>query len=62
MAPRSALRPIFGRRIDGAAGAVVDMAAVIGTVFGVATTLGIVIVVALIMAGLLWLLATALSA
>ena len=41
LAVRSALRPIFGRRIDGGLGDAVDLAAVLGTIFGVATTLGI---------------------
>ncbi|WP_084653256.1 choline BCCT transporter BetT [Nocardioides insulae] len=38
---RSALYPIFGRRIHGAVGDAVDLAAVIGTIFGIATSLGI---------------------
>lgn len=38
---RSALHPLFGDRIWGRLGDVVDIAAVIGTIFGLATTLGI---------------------
>lgn len=38
---RSALYPIFGRGIYGPIGHVVDIAAVLGTVFGIATSLGI---------------------
>lgn len=41
---RSALYPIFGRRINGPIGHGVDIAAVLGTVFGVATSLGIGII------------------
>ncbi|SLN75440.1 choline BCCT transporter BetT [Oceanibacterium hippocampi] len=41
---RSALFPIFGRRIDGWIGHSVDIAAVLGTVFGIATSLGIGII------------------
>ena len=44
LAVRSALHPIFGRRIDGALGHTVDTAAVLGTIFGVATSLGIGVV------------------
>ncbi len=44
LAVRSALFPIFGKRIDGPLGHVVDTAAVLGTVFGVATSLGIGVV------------------
>ena len=44
LAVRSALYPIFGKRVNGALGHGVDMAAVIGTIFGVATTLGIGVV------------------
>jgi len=44
LAVRSALYPIFGRRIDGALGDCVDTAAVLGTIFGVATSLGIGVV------------------
>ncbi|WP_183666772.1 choline BCCT transporter BetT [Neomicrococcus aestuarii] len=38
---RSALFPIFGKRINGAIGHGVDIAAVLGTIFGIATSLGI---------------------
>jgi choline/glycine/proline betaine transport protein len=38
---RSALYPIFGKRIYGPIGDAVDIAAVLGTIFGIATTLGI---------------------
>ncbi|MDR5866689.1 choline BCCT transporter BetT [Halomonas koreensis] len=41
---RSALYPIFGRRIQGPIGHGVDIAAVLGTVFGIATSLGIGII------------------
>ncbi|EPC03060.1 choline transporter BetT [Litchfieldella anticariensis FP35 = DSM 16096] len=41
---RSALYPIFGKRIQGAIGHTVDIAAVLGTVFGIATSLGIGII------------------
>jgi choline/glycine/proline betaine transport protein len=41
LAIRSALYPIIGRRIEGPIGHGVDMAAVLGTIFGVATSLGI---------------------
>jgi len=44
LAVRSALHPIFGKRIDGPLGHAVDTAAVLGTVFGVATSLGIGVV------------------
>jgi choline/glycine/proline betaine transport protein len=44
LAVRSALYPIFGRRIDGVLGHAVDTAAVLGTIFGVATSLGIGVV------------------
>lgn len=44
LAVRSALHPVFGRRIDGPLGHVVDTAAVLGTIFGVATSLGIGVV------------------
>lgn len=44
LAVRSALYPIFGRRIDGPLGHIVDAAAVLGTIFGVATSLGIGVV------------------
>ncbi|WP_111495185.1 choline BCCT transporter BetT [Marinobacter bohaiensis] len=41
---RSTLYPIFGRRIHGPIGHAVDIAAVLGTVFGIATSLGIGII------------------
>ncbi|AOS98039.1 High-affinity choline transport protein [Microbulbifer aggregans] len=41
---RSALYPLFGKRIYGPIGNAVDIAAVLGTVFGVATSLGIGII------------------
>ncbi len=44
LAIRSALYPIFGKRMDGGLGHAVDTAAVLGTVFGVATSLGIGVV------------------
>ena len=44
LAVRSALRPIFGERVDGWLGHTVDFAAILGTIFGVATTLGIGVV------------------
>lgn len=44
LAVRSGLYPIFGKRLDGGLGNVVDVAAVLGTIFGVATSLGIGVV------------------
>jgi choline/glycine/proline betaine transport protein len=44
LAVRSALHPVFGKRVDGALGHAVDTAAVLGTIFGVATSLGIGVV------------------
>ncbi|MBD3948113.1 choline BCCT transporter BetT [Nocardioides ganghwensis] len=44
LAVRSALHPVFGKRIDGPLGHAVDTAAVLGTIFGVATSLGIGVV------------------
>ncbi len=44
LAVRSALAPIFGKRLHGRAGDAVDVAALLGTVFGVATSLGIGVV------------------
>ncbi len=44
LAVRSSLYPIFGKRIDGPLGHAVDVAAVLGTIFGVATSLGIGVV------------------
>ena len=41
---RSSLYPIFGKRINGPIGHTVDTAAVLGTVFGIATSLGIGII------------------
>lgn len=41
---RSSLYPLFGKRIYGPIGHTVDIAAVLGTVFGVATSLGIGII------------------
>ena len=41
---RSALYPIFGKRVFGALGHGVDLAAVLGTIFGIATSLGIGVV------------------
>lgn len=44
LAVRSALSPIFKDRLNGPLGHVVDGAAVLGTIFGIATTLGIGVV------------------
>lgn len=44
LAVRSALYPLLGRRVQGAAGHAVDTATVLGTIFGVATSLGIGVV------------------
>ncbi|WP_299923033.1 choline BCCT transporter BetT [uncultured Nocardioides sp.] len=44
LAVRSALYPVFGKRVEGPLGHVVDTAAVLGTIFGVATSLGIGVV------------------
>ncbi len=44
LAVRSALYPIIGRRVEGPIGHTVDIAAVLGTIFGVATSLGIGVV------------------
>ncbi|WP_372728904.1 choline BCCT transporter BetT [Nocardioides sp.] len=44
LAVRSALFPLIGRRVDGPIGHTVDTAAVLGTIFGVATSLGIGVV------------------
>mgnify|MGYP003330935810 CR=1 FL=1 len=38
---RSALKPLFGSRMDGFAGDCVDIFAILGTLFGVATSLGL---------------------
>ncbi len=44
LAVRSALYPLFGKKINGPIGHGVDIAAVLGTIFGVATSLGIGVV------------------
>ncbi len=44
LAVRSALYPIFGKRIRGPIGDAVDIATILGTIFGVATSLGIGVV------------------
>lgn len=44
LAIRSALYPLFGKRAQGAIGDAVDVAAMLGTVFGVAASLGIGVV------------------
>ncbi len=44
LAIRSSLYPIFGKRVDGPLGDGVDLAAIIGTIFGIATSLGIGVV------------------
>lgn len=44
LAIRSSLYPVLGKRIHGPAGDAVDLAAVLGTIFGVATSLGIGVV------------------
>jgi len=44
LAVRSALYPIIGKRIHGRIGDAVDIAAVLGTIFGIATSLGIGVV------------------
>lgn len=44
LAVRSALSPLIGNRTEGWVGHVVDLAAILGTIFGVATTLGIGVV------------------
>ncbi|EOM78249.1 BCCT family glycine betaine transporter [Rhodococcus rhodnii LMG 5362] len=41
---RSALYPVIGKRVEGAVGDGVEIAAVIGTIFGIATSLGIGVV------------------
>lgn len=41
---RSALYPMIGKKIDGPAGHAVDVAAILGTIFGIATTCGIGVV------------------
>lgn len=44
LAVRSAIFPLVGRRVDGMIGHTADTAAVLGTIFGVATSLGIGVV------------------
>lgn len=44
LAIRSALYPLIGKRVHGRAGHAVDIAAALGTVFGIATSLGIGVV------------------
>ncbi len=44
LAVRSALAPILGRRVHGVWGDTIDFAALLGTIFGVATSLGIGVV------------------
>lgn len=44
LAVRSALTPLLGRHLQGPIGHVVDIAAMLGTIFGVATSLGIGVV------------------
>ncbi len=44
LAVRSALFPLIGKRVDGPIGHATDTAAVLGTIFGVATSLGIGVV------------------
>ena len=41
---RSALHPLIGKRVFGRVGHAIDLAAVLGTIFGVATSLGIAVV------------------
>jgi choline/glycine/proline betaine transport protein len=50
---RAALYPLLGKRVRGAAGDVIDIFALIGTVFGVATSMGIGVV--LLNVGFAWL-------
>lgn len=44
LAVRSALYPLIGKRVDGPIGTAADTAAILGTIFGVATSLGIGVV------------------
>ncbi|XVX19424.1 choline BCCT transporter BetT [Actinomycetota bacterium] len=44
LAVRSALHPLLGKRVNGPIGDAVDIATVLGTIFGVATSLGIGVV------------------
>ena len=41
LAVRSALRPLFGKHVDGPLGNIIDGAAVVGGVFGIAASLGV---------------------
>jgi len=41
LAVRSLFRPLFGDRVDGLLGNIIDVSAVVGTMFGVATSLGL---------------------
>ncbi|WP_113718394.1 choline BCCT transporter BetT [Arthrobacter dokdonensis] len=50
---RAALYPLLGKRVRGAAGDVIDIFALVGTVFGVATSMGIGVV--LLNVGFAWL-------
>ncbi|MGY5764034.1 choline BCCT transporter BetT [Brachybacterium sp. DNPG3] len=50
---RAALYPLLGRRVRGAAGNVIDIVTLVGTVFGVATSMGIGVV--LLNVGFSWL-------
>ncbi|MCG2622939.1 choline BCCT transporter BetT [Arthrobacter sp. I2-34] len=50
---RAALYPLLGKRVRGAAGDVIDIVALVGTVFGVATSMGIGVV--LLNVGFAWL-------
>ena len=54
LAVRSALQPVFGRRVDGPLGDAVDTAAVLGTIFGVATSLGIGVVFLNVGLNIIW--------
>src|SRR5690625_5210867 len=54
LAVRSALAPIFGKRINGALGDTVDFAALLGTIFGVATSLGIGVVMVNVGLATIW--------
>ena len=54
LAVRSALYPLVGRRIHGAVGHAADIATVLGTIFGVATSLGIGVVMLNVGLGILF--------
>ncbi len=54
LAIRSTLYPLLGRRIKGPVGDAVDIATVLGTIFGVATTLGIGVVMLNVGLGILF--------